>query len=485
MSPQRLSPTPTILLPRLPAKTLVGIDLLAFTSTDRFYGIRDLPEGWHFIYTGTTESFSLRCGSWFYVGDLEAADSRLVSASSGGSAGIGSHKTVVATTNKREASNIDAGNLDIRIWKWNQGVETLIPLKGETDEERQEALRFKANLGTLWQSGGLFPYQSRAGTKSGGRQEEDIRSTAQIEEEDVNEDGDLEGRREWSSLTSHISSRLLSRIVGDAELDIDHRPRWTVTSGSTASRDAENIPGLSNKEVTEGRRVGDEETELHFLPVDLKRTWRDGAIGRERTEAAQDRSWALQDLIDRYTNSASAEADGEAQLLGELQFTFIMILTLMNYSCLEQWKRLLGLILTCRTAIATKEMFFTNVLTLLLLQLKHCDDVEGGLFEMDGDYGGGFLRRLLTTFRKFMEEVLDGTESTVKHSMDELEGWVQKAYGWELRKEAIVRRGMVDLEDGERVEMEMSGADEEDETGEYAPVIVDLGDEATSATTDT
>jgi len=116
-------------------------------------------------------------------------------------------------------------------------------------------------------------------------------------------------------------------------------------------------------------------------------------------------------------------------------------------------------------------------LHLLLLQLKHCDDVEGGLFEIDGDYGGAFLRKLLTTFRKAMEEVLDSAKSPVKSAMYELERWVQTTYGWELRREAIVRRGMVELEDGERVEMEMSGADEEDETGEYAPVIVDLGDE--------
>jgi A1 cistron-splicing factor AAR2 len=417
----------------------------------------------------------LRCGSWFYVGDLDTADSRHVVASGSGTTGDQNLGTITSNPSGKEANKVYRRNLDIRIWKWDQDIESLVPLKGQTDEECQEALRFKANLGTLWQIGGLFPYQGRADT--GGKRQGDTSNSLQFGEGDVEENPGLAQRREWSSLTSHLSSQVLSRIVGDTDLDLDYRPRWTVTSASTAARDADQIPGLSNKEAMEGGLAGDQEKELCFLPIDLKRTWREGAIGRERTEAAQDRSWALQDLIDRYTSSSSNESHGESQVLGELQFCFLMILTLMNYSCLEQWKRLLSLIFTCRTAIATKEAFFTNVLHLLLLQLKHCDDVEGGLFEIDGDYGGAFLRKLLTTFRKAMEEVLDSTKSPVKSAMYELERWVQTTYGWELRREAIVRRGMVELEDGERVEMEMSGADEEDETGEYAPVIVDLGDE--------
>ena len=39
----------------------------------------------------------------------------------------------------------------------------------------------------------------------------------------------------------------------------------------------------------------------------------------------------------------------------------------------------------------------------------------------------------------------------------------------------MLKRGMVQLEDGEQVELTMEGADEEDEMGEYAPTVVDLG----------
>ncbi|KAJ9285913.1 hypothetical protein DTO021C3_6474 [Paecilomyces variotii] len=440
-------PTPTVLLPGLPPKTLVGIDLLSFTSTANFHGIRDLPEGWHFLYTGTTESFSLRCGGWFYIGDIQSATTG----------------TASTALTRRRLGGADA--TEIRVWKWNQDVEALVPIIGESSEEKQEAMRYKANLSAIWQSGGLFRYRSRISSTAAGGREED---------RDLDdEDNQKEGRSDWVGLTGNISPQLLSRILGDPEVDVDGKPRWTVTSGSTAQRDADQIPGLTSREVA--GITAEQEKDLRFLPVDLKRTWREGAIGRERTEAAQDRSWALGDIVRRVSQDGD-EQMGERQVLGELQFTFLMVLTLMNYSCLEQWKRLLSLIFTCRAAVTAREGFFTDVLRLLRLQLKRCDDVEGGLFEMDGENGAEFLIKLLTGFKRTVDELSDGVGFAVKFELKVFEKWVKEEFNWELKKEAIVKRGMLELEDGERVEMEMNDADEEDETGEYAPVIVDLGE---------
>lgn len=446
-------PTPTILLPGLPPKTLVGIDLLSFSSTANFHGIRDLPEGWHFLYTGTTESFSLRCGGWFYIGDISAP-----------AAGYGGEESSAALTRRLGAG---AEAAEIRVWKWDQNIEGLVPITGESSEEKQEDMRYKANLSAIWQSGGLFRYRSRISSTAVGGREED---------RDLDdEDNQREGRSDWIGLTNKLSPQLLSRILGDPEIDVDGKPRWTVTSGSTASQDADQIPGLTSKEAAMGGAAAEQEKELRFLPVDLKRTWREGAIGRERTEAAQDRSWALGDLIQKFSQDEN-EQTGEMQILGELQFAFLMVMTLMNYSCFEQWKRLLALIFTCRAAITAREGFFTDVLRLLRLQLKRCDDVEGGLFELDSDDGAEFLKKLLTGLKRTVDELSDGVGFAVKSELGVFEKWVKEEFNWELRREAIVRRGMLELEDGEQVEMEVNDADQEDETGEYAPVIVDLGE---------
>jgi A1 cistron-splicing factor AAR2 len=295
------------------------------------------------------------------------------------------------------------------------------------------------------------------------------------------EENEEEGRRDWEGLTDRLSPRLLTRIVGDPEIDVDNRPRWMVTSASTAHRDSENIPGIPEPGQDSDKLVdiiGEQESEFSFLPIDLKRTWREGAIGRERTEAAQDRSWALGDLIRQVTGakeelSEEDERFGEAQILGELQFTFVMVLTLMNYSCLQQWKRLLNLILTCQRAIKEREQYVSDVLRLLLLQLQRCDDIEGGFFDLDGEEGGEFLRKLLMKFRTSLYEVIDEAGASVKGEFEKLEKWVKDEYDWELNHGAFVRRGMFQMEDGEQIEMEMND-DEDDEMGEYAPIVVDL-----------
>lgn len=462
--PPSLQPSPTLLLPQLPPKTLVGIDLITFTSTANFHGIKDLPNGWHFLYTGSTESLSLRCGAWFHVGDFSTASS---------------DNDGTALVARVPASP------DIYIWKWDAECESLVSLKADRDTDRQDAMRYKANLAAIWKGGGLFRYRSRVTPAMLSNQAGSLQDGSEMQE-----DGEVEesGRRDWRQLTDCISPGLLSRVIGRPEVDVDNHPRWTVTSASTAGRDADHIPGLgSTTEETGGAKemAFEQEREFGFLPIDLKRTWREGAIGRERTEAAQDRSWALSDLILRYSTSASGgiavdERTGESEVLGELQFTFLMVLTMMNFSCLQQWKRLLELVLTCRRAILDREDFMTAVVRLLLRQLQRCDDVEGGLFEIDGDEGGAFLRDLLMKLRRSVDQVVDsGSDSKVKTELEKLEAWVKDEFDWELKRESILRRGMLQLEDGEEVEMDMDDNDEDEETGEYAPVVVDLGEDNT------
>ncbi|KAJ6002437.1 hypothetical protein N7451_004984 [Penicillium sp. IBT 35674x] len=462
-----VQPSPTILLPHLPPKTLVGIDLITFTSTAKFHGIRDLPGGWHFLYTGTTESFSLRSGAWFYIGDINAI-------------GYGHNESALVP---HKAKNDRNNGPEIYIWKWSADTESLTSLKDDSDADCQEAMRHKANLGAIWQSGGLFRYRSRV-SKSMVANAEAAKDgePAQLEYDEESEES---GRKDWRRLTDRILPDILTRMIGNPNYDVDGQPKWMVTSASTANRDADHIPGLDPQKVGEDgvpETMGEQEREFGFLPIDLKHTWREGAIGRERTEAAQDRSWALGDLMDRFSRYkhpvtgeiVSDRELGEAHVLGELQFTFLMVLTMMNYSCLQQWKRLLELVLTSRAAIVDKEGFMSEFVALLLRQLKRCDDVEGGLFEMDGDDGGAFLRDLLKRFRRFVYQAVEEDKgSLVKKELSKLESWVKEEYDWELTHEAIVKRGMIQLEDGEEVEIDMDDNDEDEETGEYAPMIVD------------
>ncbi|KAL8887285.1 MAG: hypothetical protein Q9215_005133 [Flavoplaca cf. flavocitrina] len=154
-----------------------------------------------------------------------------------------------------------------------------------------------------------------------------------------------------------------------------------------------------------------------------------------------------------------------------------MVLTLANYSCLEEWKRILALVLTCEKSVQSESEFFARFLRLLKQQLERTDDVEGGLFDMSDD-GGAFLKALLKGFKRTLGQTLESTGEKdgiedVKEEFEEVENWVKDHYRWELGDE-FVRNGMLELEDGEMVTMETKELEGEDESGEYAPVVVDL-----------
>ncbi|KAL8702098.1 MAG: hypothetical protein Q9201_004571, partial [Fulgogasparrea decipioides] len=266
----------------------------------------------------------------------------------------------------------------------------------------------------------------------------------------------------WEYLTQHVRPELLTRFTKGEE--------WTISSASSGIQDRDEIPGLSHKEVED---VIGEEKELLMLGIDMKRTWREGAVGRERTEGARDRSWLLGDAVTRHEGEAGG-GWGSANL-GQTEVCFLMVLTLANYSCLEEWKRILAMILTCEKAVQETPSFFAEFLRLLKRQLERVNDVEGGLFDMSDD-GGSFLKALLKGFKRILEQSSeDKSEGVdeVKEEFDDVEQWVREQYGWELGDE-FARRGMLELEDGEMVEMETAEMEGEDESGEYAPVVVEL-----------
>ncbi|KAJ4309431.1 hypothetical protein N0V94_008938 [Neodidymelliopsis sp. IMI 364377] len=388
-----------VLLLNLPQNALAGIDLLSFTSSPRFKGVRNLPPGLHFIFAASDSALSVRQGAWFYV-----------------SPGTGSPQVFVK--------------------RWDAHAEDLVAETSQT-----EVLRWKANLGSIWKEG-LTPYRQTVREGDSGT-----------------EDDWSEESQDWDELTSRITQTLLSRICG---LNPDH---WSLTSASAGLLDLESIPGLETSNSTRNP-----EKELNFLPIDLRRTWRVGATGRERTEAAQDRSWFLGDLIENHSH-AGDKRSREFEVLGELQFAFLMVLTLNNNSCLEQWKRILLLLFTCQQAIKERSHLFLELLRTLRVQLSHCVDMDG-FFDMN-EVGGGFLRPLFRRFRKNLDDFDGKWKSDMVDELDELQDFLQKQFGWE-RDDSIVKRGMLDLEDGERVEMDVNDADEDDESGDYAPTIVEL-----------
>ncbi|MCJ1339130.1 hypothetical protein MMC09_004419 [Bachmanniomyces sp. S44760] len=513
-----------------PTPLLLGIDLLSFTLNPKktiFIGLRGLPSGWHFIWTSpggggngdtggtTSEGWTAlvgggRSGEWIYF-DCKTAEGK---------------------------------DITIRR-KWNSEEEALVPI--EEDASAESPTRVESTS-----TNGLLDYNDLAD----GISNKDFPSPSTA----LRSSSPDQKSQDWALLTAHITPHRLARFTNTPSPNSESRI-YTLTSTSSSQQDQESIPGLTPAEVSSiigqgvlhnqnqppgptGRetKTFEEEPELGFLGIDLSRTWREGAIGRERTEGARDRSWKVGEILDRIgaEEEAVTNDDGErevefaegrekhgkrivekkaekaekeakadekeygAPLLFQLSISYLTALTLGNHACFEEWKRTTTLLLTCRRLIPHQPQLFITFLNLLSTMLRRAtEDVEsGGLFDFSGEEGEGeWLKALLKGFRRTLEE-LEGSDvvvvaaaaagsdaptkskrigherrpalEQVRESMRGLEEWVRREFGWELGDDFFVRKGMLALEDGEMVEMEMDELEGEDERGEYAPVVVEL-----------
>ena len=323
------------------------------------------------------------------------------------------------------------------VFKWNGKEEALDLL----DSRSSDALAASSAIPAL-RKRGLIDYNALEDASLDAQAKQDAESSAKA--------------GGWVHLTDHITTSTLDRVL---------TADWTLTSIASAPSDTEHIPGLTNLEAFSALPAN---SALNLVPIELKQTWPEDAIGRERTDKARDRSWYLGHLMD--VLAPGDRQTGAKELLGELQFCFLMVLTLANYSCLEQWKRILTVVFTCQKALTEIKGYFVEVLKVVKLQMEHVDDVDGGLFDLTDETNSAWLRHLGRKLRLNVEEATK-EDSEVRRAIEELEEFMRERYGWESGRD-ILKRGMLELEDGEKIEVTMDGADEDEETGEYAPLVV-------------
>jgi len=104
--------------------------------------------------------------------------------------------------------------------------------------------------------------------------------------------------------------------------------------------------------------------------------------------------------------------------------------------------------------------------------------MEGSILDHDDNLPSE-LKMILTVFKSRLCELLLGQgshitpeQSSVGKAFEDLESWLWK-WNWDLRGN-YVRSGQIQLEDGEFVDAELRDFEDEDERGEYAPVVVEL-----------
>ncbi|GAA95191.1 uncharacterized protein L969DRAFT_92079 [Mixia osmundae IAM 14324] len=152
----------------------------------------------------------------------------------------------------------------------------------------------------------------------------------------------------WTKMTSYIDKRCLARIVG-----MDERGDALVDAVMASSQDESEAqhPSLASAErrttwgkqrdaaptaVSQHARDEQSDAVLRFVKLDLKRSWRQGAVGAELTQDSRDKSGLLVRTV--------LQLGDPGQLLGELQLAFVLFTLVHNFSALDSWKSIVSLL---------------------------------------------------------------------------------------------------------------------------------------------
>ncbi|KAF3064743.1 hypothetical protein GL218_01542 [Daldinia childiae] len=334
---------------------------------------------------------------------------------------------------------------EIYVKQWDKFNEVLSdPASQAEDRFQKEALQ------QIFSS--LSPYQLRA-TTSGVLLAPPSRDTEHLP-------SFLNNENIWSQLTSAINADLLNRITGKTQRS------WQITT-------QDSVAGETTL-AEEARLYASGKSQLRFTFSMNAPLISPKASGQERTRQALDPTpFVLETLDNRKLED----------LAGELSFAFLSGMHLGNYSCLEQWWfYTTHLIFRCYALATAQPQLARRLIQTFHAQLVYNDrHLEGDVLEMMPS-NARKLQRSLTTYASRLDEMFQalGDDVTpdqhlVRDAFVDLEAWLNSRLGWDLRAEYL-RAGSLMLEDGEMVSAEMSDFEDEDERGEFAPVMVQLDD---------
>ncbi|KAI1502331.1 A1 cistron-splicing factor [Biscogniauxia marginata] len=405
------------ILDDLPAKFTVGCDTMSFATTKPFPGFRDIPPGAHLIWVAPSESTSSRSAYWLYTPEREP--------------------TSLAT---------------VYVKQWDNFNEVLNDPASQAEERFQ-----KERLDQIF--GNLSPYQFQAATSRPARPS----ASSQV---DPLPDF-LTSTAIWYQLTFAIKPGLLKRITGKTNAS-----SWPVTS-------TDGVVGETTL-VEESRLYANAPSQFRFVfPMDVHLI-NPTAEGSERTRQALDpTSWIL-DKLEGSTSTSDTQSAADDELVGELQFAFLTGMHIGNFSCLEQWWFFATrIVFRSYDLVTERPRLARHLIQTFHAQLVYNDRYLGGdVLEMMPE-NARRLQRAMVTYKARLDEKLlalgdrcDPDQHAVGVAFSSLEAWLWRL-GWDLRGE-YVRSGNVMLEDGEVVQAELSDFEDEDERGEFAPVVVEV-----------
>ncbi|PNP40981.1 hypothetical protein TGAMA5MH_06848 [Trichoderma gamsii] len=346
---------------------------------------------------------------------------------------------------------ISSGINQVHVLQWDKFTETIL------EPSRAEARIQVDNLESFHDK--LVPYHDPSS----------VNSDPMKMESSVDQDS-KEKLRMWKQLTTNVTERVLNRVTGQ------RANSWHVDT-------TDRVKGavLLAAEMELERRLSNhllQSRELNFSFPQSSKTYTAEALGADRTLAATDATPYMEFIM-----TALGKELTDDDVVGELQFAFIVGVHLGNDACIQQWWHMVvKLILKAYLLPEYYPILASKLLQAIASQIRYSSEWLGESILDYGSSNSHDMRLALIVYKRRLEEVLErlGKEASVdqikvSNSFAKVEVEVV-GLGWDLYGDYL-RKGKVTMEDGEEVELEMAELQAEDERGEWAPEVVQLDEQ--------
>ncbi|WVQ80792.1 hypothetical protein IAT38_002897 [Cryptococcus sp. DSM 104549] len=282
----------------------------------------------------------------------------------------------------------------------------------------------------------------------------------------------FEGLERWKSLITEITPDILRQVLVDGRVDglMDVEGEEEDSEIRDMRAELDEIRKRSEFQNA-GQRM------LRFVRFNLKRSWNEGAVGEEVTRYSKDKSWLLGATVNEQLGH------DPLRLIAHFQLAFILLLHLSSYSALLVYKRILALLCQSPSFLSTPYDYLTPppsspnasidatarsaYQALLRTLAAQLDAIPDGTFNTELPEMDAFYLDQIESLRKNLTGAMWGKEGT---AWKEAERQEMKGLWGKLRDTAW-RKWKWDVDELGHV---VDDEEDEDEEGEYAPMVVEM-----------
>ncbi|KAG0306071.1 a1-alpha2 repression [Dissophora globulifera] len=434
-----------------------GIDVNCWNIGPRFKGIKFIPPGAHFAYYSLHNTKSTAPNS----ADTSSGSSGTVEVTEGGTTG---GDVRIGFWHQFESG-------EVVVMKWNAYNEEM-----ELEKDMDQIARYKAGIQEFDPFLGSYPLLPPESTYPAWIKLADHITKSSIASI-FKADGFVNSHDDQLEAELSRATKIINRQQKDEGDKAGGEGQQQPTSGGMSGQEHE--AGVDDTEMPESHREpnqktfgapkdrSDNQSSATFTPIDLRASFRKGAVGEEVTRYSLDKSWLLNNV---FTSAFKSDVNA---FLGEYQAAFVTMLLSYHLGAFRQWKTMTLLVSQSSEAISSPN--YTRLFSQFIQALHRQLTSIPSSFFMDllfaspdqDDMTANFLEQALRTLARSIQSALRrGQCLELRQPMHALQKAVQENFEWKIPGDFKKIQKVVEI-------VSDDDDDEYEEEGEYAPVIVE------------